>query len=66
MSFTNLSFVHPHSIVFSAEEIVSVFAQRQRNETFSFMTNNILFAAEAVSWVDLYIDALVVVTFGKL
>ena len=40
-----------HSIVFSFEEIVSVFAQRPRNEAFSFMTNNILFTAESVSWV---------------
>ena len=30
---------------------MSVFAQRPRNETFSFMTNNILFTAESVSWI---------------
>ena len=53
---TNPSLLHPHSIVFSSEEIVSVFAQRPRNKTFSFITNNILFAAESVSWVDLDIE----------
>ena len=30
---------------------MSVFAQRPRNETYSFKTNNILFAAESVSWI---------------
>ena len=48
---TNPSCAYPHSIVFSSEEIVSVFAQQPRNETFSFVTNNILFAAESVSWI---------------
>ena len=37
--------------MFSSEEIVSVFAQQPRNETFSFVTNNILFAAESVNWI---------------
>ena len=46
-----LSVLYPHSIVFSFEEIVSVFAQQPRNETFSFMTNNVLFTAESVSWI---------------
>jgi len=47
---TNPFFVHPHSIVFFFEEIVSMFAQRPRDETFAFIANNILFASEFVSW----------------
>ena len=45
-------FSNPCSIVRYFEEIVSVFAQQLRDgDSFSFMTDNILFVAELVRWV---------------
>ena len=48
-SVQGFNFFYPCSIVRSFEEIVSVFAQQPREgDSFSFMTDNILFVAELV------------------
>ena len=49
----------PCSIVHSFETIVSVFAQQPKDgDRFSVMTDSILFVAELVSWVHIYMQVV--------